>query len=302
MGGAGDSSVVFVDGFAKDKNWIYVSAELKALAEEDIDYTRIFSWKNGQWGCLELDQLAIRSVCAASLPQRAIHFLDEEGEVVTLTPEGLKRERIPDAGTERGRLGCVVRMREIAKNFYVCGTHGQIYRRESSGWAHYDQGVLGPSAPDLNCIDGISKNNIYVVGDRGTILHHGGESWKYDNPLTKEHLRWVRCISQNEIYVCGRKGAFFRGYFSNWTDLSNPTLREHFSCVEVFEGKVYLASASSLYVLDGNQIQRIDTGLSPTPDGHRLHASDGVLWSFGSRHLCFFDGKKWTYVKHPDNP
>jgi hypothetical protein len=36
-------------------------------------------------------------------------------------------------------------------------------------------------------------------------------------------------------------------------------------------------------------------------EGHRLHANDGVLRSFGIEQLACFDGKQFTEVKHPGN-
>ena len=113
---------------------------------------------------------------------------------------------------------------------------------------------------------------------------------------------WVRCVSPSEIYICGQKGGLYLGSHGGWENHSRPDLGVDFWCAEVFGGRLYLAATPRLYEFDGKQVSSLSTGLTPVPDGHRIHANDGVLWSFGTRHLCFFDGKKWTSVKHPDNP
>jgi len=72
-----------------------------------------------------------------------------------------------------------------------------------------------------------------------------------------------------------------------------------FSSLAHFMGKIYLAAEGGLFVYDGTAVAPVKT---PNDDVSKLDANDGVLWSFGIHHLQFFDGKKWTYVQHPDNP
>jgi hypothetical protein len=43
----------------------------------------------------------------------------------------------------------------------------------------------------------------------------------------------------------------------------------------------------------------VGLGRSITTD--RLHASEGLLWSIGSKDILVFDGQTWKEVLHPDN-
>jgi hypothetical protein len=305
MAKAGGSAVIFIDGSVKSRNWVVVSAELAALVEGDHDYTRVFSFKDGVWNHFDLEGVVVNSVFAVPSPGHGTYFLAREGRVIVLTPEGRKDEVIQDAGAERGKLGYVTRMRQIGQRLYVCGAAGQVYRREATSWVHIDQGIAeaagSGSRSTLYGIDGTAEDDIYTVGQRGLVAHRNGQGWKKSNLPTNDFLMAVRCVSREEVYVCGRNGSFFRGHFGDWENLSVPKMKEHFWAVEVFLGKIYLAASNGLHLLDGKKVIPLDTGILPKPDAYRLQARDGVLWSFGNQHLCYFDGETWSYVPHPDN-
>jgi hypothetical protein len=300
-----DTRVVFKDGFAKAKDWVVLASELASLADDEVDFTRAFTFKSGAWRHVDLEGVSVRAVQGAPPPARGTYFLGRAGEVIHVSPDGTSTELLTDAGTDPGKLGYVNRMRAIAGTLYVCGTNGQVYRRNRSGWEHFDKEIRAANkdtGPNLYGIDGAMEESIFVVGDSGSVLRHDGEKWSREEPFTSEILTSVRCISREEVYVCGRNGKLFRRQAVRWEDLSLRRGGVHFWSVEVFEQQAFLASSNGLYAIQQGKLLPVDTGLNPKPDAYRLHAVDGVLWSFGNHNLCFFDGKKWTYVKHPDNP
>ena len=98
------------------------------------------------------------------------------------------------------------------------------------------------------------------------------------------------------------KTSLQKAFSKNMTSLSgNDSITDNFWGIEYFQGKIYLASLNGLFVLDDGHISTIKTGLTPEIKGYRLHANDGVLWSFGVDDLAFFDGNNWQRVIHPDN-
>lgn len=301
-----ETGVFFIDGSVKEKDWIVLITQLKSLADEEGDFTRVFTLKNGVWKYFDLKDLAIRSVATRPAPARGTYFLGKDGHIVLIVPEGRKSEQIADAGTGAGKLGYVNLIREIGGAFYVCGANGQVYRRDSSGWVHCDEGLRNPAdgapAPDLYGMDGLSADNFYVVGENAAVFHFDGAAWKRESAPASDTLRWVRAFALDRVFACGRNGTFLRRAGNTWESLSDPRIRTHFWCLEEFAGDIYLAGADGLYRYDGKALNIIDTGLTPKLDGNRLYAHDGVLWSFGMERLGFFDGKQWTYVKHPDNP
>ena len=90
-----------------------------------------------------------------------------------------------------------------------------------------------------------------------------------------------------------------------FSDLSGVDDNQNFTGMELFDGKLFLASNLDLFAYDPSRrkIGRIVTTLKPDlQDSHILEAKDGVLWSFGFKDLAYFDSKTWTRVDHPDNP
>ncbi|SRR5713101_1512253 len=300
-----DAAVIFTDGYVKSKDWVIIVSELASLADEDVELTRIFTFKAGVWRHFDFDGWSIRSICGISKPDARTYYLAKDGRIKVKTLDGWAEEAIADAGNGEGKYGYVNRIREIGGHLFVCGVAGQVYLRERSGWVHFDEGILANKtlaiANTFYGIAGNSRQDMYLVGRRGLVCHYGGKSWQPEYLPTSETLRGVCCVSPDEVYICGRNGSFFKGRKSNWINYSIPKADRHFWSVEVFREKIYVAASDGLYVFDEDKVKPLETGLKPVPDGNRLHANEGVLWSFGVEHLCSFDGKKWTYVKHPDN-
>lgn len=303
--GKSDARVRFTDGFIFNKELIVIAAAIESL--EDYEHSRIFSIKNGQWFHYDVDTV-VWSICGIEKPTRAMFTMGRDGQIFYTKNQRPFKETISDAGIGEGKLGYLSAIREIDGTLYCCGSSGQIYRREDGNWAHFDKGVLDRDAIaqkkrlDLYCLGGTSKNDIYAVGQRGILFHNNGKAWTQMKSPTALDLNWVRCVTPDEVYLCGNDGGFFKGSMGEWENHSAPDLDEEFWCIEIFRGAVYLAATSGIYVFDGKKVSKVSTKLRPAPDGQRLHARDGLLWSFGGKHLCFFDGDTWTYVKHPDNP
>jgi hypothetical protein len=298
---------MFTDGFVFNRDWVVVASQLEEAAEEEYEHSRIFTYKNGAWMHFDLN-LVINSVCGAREPAPALYCMARGGEINVQRKGGAAEEEIEDAGTGRGSLGYVTRLRQIGGRLYACGVAGQIYRRGDDGaWSHFDRSVLDPQGPpkalDLYCIDGTSESDIYAVGQRGLLWHFDGKMWtRLDSP-TRSDINWVRCVSPSEVYLCGNRGGFFRGSRRDgWQDFSVEDMREEFWCVEHFRGGAYLAAISGVFAFDGARILRVESKPFAPTQGHRLHAADGVLWSFGIDELSFYDGNAWAHVPHPDNP
>jgi len=299
-----DMSVTFTGGFVTKRDWIVISTRISAL-DDDVQHTRVFTFKNGKWVQFDLDSTVV-SLCAIERPVPSLYCLSWDGGINIRRAGGPVEERIKDAGSGKGQLGYLEQIRLIGSSLYVCGVSNQIYRRIRNAWVHFDEGVLDRRDPleaeTLSSIDGSTEENIFAVGSSGQVWNYKGKSWvKIESP-TPGDLSWVRCPSDNEAYVCGSDGLFFQHAKGRWTDLSaSPKKTGDFWCIEMFQNHVYVAGDTGLFVLENKKLSKVDMGFD-CGEGHRLHANDGVLWYFGVDKLAFFDGKKWTYVKHPDNP
>jgi hypothetical protein len=156
-------------------------------------------------------------------------------------------------------------------------------------------------------IDGTGPSDIYAVGFKGEIFHFDGSSWTQIESPTTSNLNRVKCVAADGcggstvVYACGESGALVRGS-GRWELIHTPGFTEDlWGGVEVYEGVVYVAYLGGLMRLERDKLVPVVTGLNPELDGYRLHANDGVLWSFGHDHLGYFDGNAWHAAHCPDN-
>jgi photosystem II stability/assembly factor-like uncharacterized protein len=299
------SQIQFMDGAAvEDVVRIFIAGDLQS---GNYNFSRLFYLRDsGEWGHFDVETIVV-SVCVVAKPRRIYFALGRDGLVWVGESGGGQPfiERIPDAGTVKGKYGYLSQIRDIANDVYVCGDGGQVYRRTSNGWIHIDDGILEKrSRPRSNChngIDGTGPNDIYVVGEYGRIFHFDGKKWKQVGFQTNLHLERVRCVNRDEVYICGAGGLLLRGNRSGWEAIGDSDMTDHIWDLEVFNGNIYLAVEDTLMVYDGKGIASVETKLDPPIDAHRLSAHNGILWSFGEDDLAYYDGKKWTRVVHPDN-
>ncbi|NHZ66674.1 hypothetical protein [Massilia genomosp. 1] len=330
-----DAAVTFVAGCVIEKDYVYLAAKLDSLDIEDA-YTRIFIFDGAKgdsnWVLHDLADWEVVSVgVASSVTPRLYCSLSKDGNVRLEYVGGELVEEIVDAGLSTGdvdKYGYVSKIREIGNHLYVCGLSGQVYRREGGIWKHFDENLLRPvidfaqrierinsgdmsdfdslfdDALALNDVNGIDESDIYTVGDSGKIFHFDGKDWSQVECGIDEILLCIKCVSRDEVWICGYNGALLKG---NWkkgfVDVSGVDDNDVYSSVEVFKDVVYLASETGLSIFNGNKIQRLKTGLVPEIfDGNLLESKDGVLWSFGFKDIAFYDGTEWTRVPFPDNP
>jgi hypothetical protein len=298
------SKVIFRDGAAVGEVvHVFLAASLQA---GDYNLTRLFFYKfDGQWSHKDVETIAI-SVCVIHKPKRIYFALGRDGRIFGVVSGGnWFEETISDAGTGKKKFGYLTQMRNINDELYACGHRGQVYRRTSGGWVHMDNGIIERETKDTaishNAIDGTGPNDIYVVGDGGKIFHYDGRLWDDVSPATNLNLINIRCVSNDEVYVCGKKGLLLRGNYSGWRILCDAEMEADAWDLEFYKSKLYLVLGEKLMVHDGNHLSQVDTKLSPPIDAYHLDSRNGILWSFGEEDLAFFDGNSWTRVIHPDN-
>ena len=286
------------------KNYVYFAGKLKTLDPDVYDFSRVTFYKNAtgaEWWHFDREWNVV-SVCYFSHGDLwGFQSLSLRGDIQFSTNLSTHQEKIADVET----VGAATQIRQIGDRLYVCGMQGQVYRRDEAGWVHIDQGILDRNilvdALHLNTIDGTSERDIYVAGFSGRILHFDGARWDELVSPTNVHLERVHCVSPREVYFCGNKGTFLKLSNGVFTDHSIQS-DDHFWGLTSFEGKVYLATLKGLYVFDGKAVRPVNTKLKPPIGGYRLDARDGQLWSFGVDDLAWYDGKRWSRLKHPDNP
>ena len=94
-----------------------------------------------------------------------------------------------------------------SNNIWAVGAtlHGQIgealiARYDGSMWrtVHIDY-----ESPYLMAVWASAPDDVFAVGDRGTILHYDGNAWTKMDSLTDKQLRDVWGFAHNDVYACG---------------------------------------------------------------------------------------------------
>jgi hypothetical protein len=326
---AAKEPVSFFAGCVIERDYVYVAAKPDVFEDEE-EFTRLFFYdaQDGEapWGHHDLPDWTVVSLCVAEktgFAPRAYAALSRHGEVEFTWPDGSEVEIIEGAGLKVTRppvYGYVNAIRQIGDHLYVCGSGGQVYRRDSSGWRHIADELKTPAPQpsletgvaldelgvhDFADIDGYSSNDIYVAGGSGEIYHFDGKNWTRSKVETTELLNAIHCAENGEVWVCGFNGTILKGnQKSGFKDVSHYDDNMIFSSVRVFEGKTYLAASEGLFVFNEKtgRVENVTAGsLGAVDNANVLDSRDGALWSFGYKDIFAFDGNVWQKVDHPDN-
>ena len=331
------NEIYFLACCAAASDLFYVATQLEEVEPQEITHTRLSVFYAGfddinRWGYHDVNSNTA-SVCIkpkSAGDRRWYCSVSKEGEVELYSNfDGIPdiQEKIADAGLRlskckvkvngksvRAYAGYVTHIRHIGQHLYVCGLNGQVYRRDDrKGWLHLDQGLFNPivdplkheSDNNFTCIDGNAEDDIYAVGDSGCIQHFDGKQWSRIKTECDEHLLWVRCYGPDEVWISGYNGTALVGNARDgFKDVSGVDDNDAFWSVCKHLGRVYFATSSTLYVYDANhggKLAPVVSGLKPELETYSLDQAGGVLWSFGTKDVTWFDGKQWHREQHPDN-
>jgi hypothetical protein len=300
---AHDSSLYFTDGFVVRRDTVIIPAQFRTLLAGTV--SRILFMFGDEWFYHDFDDADVRSVtywdglCYVMGMNGVVHCCGRRGH--DFSPASLRgsyrKTMVPDVAY----YGALFGIRFIGDDVYTCGQSSQVYIQRGSEWKHIDDEILTRGGITLEDIDGTGPEDMYAVGWKGTIYYYDGKRWeKLDSP-TNRHLSNVRCVSRDEVYVCGNGGSIFRGHKHSWEFIGDPEFTDNFWGMAVFENQLFLAHNLGLMKHDGNELIPIDIDIGKTLSCHRLHGTDGVLWSFGEKELLRYDGNSWTEVICPEN-
>jgi hypothetical protein len=90
-----------------------------------------------------------------------------------------------------------------------------------------------------------------------------------------------------------------RGSANGWDILGAGQIAHDIWGCEVFRDRLYVSTSNDVYVFDDNKFVAEDIGSRATGATSKLHANDGVLWSFGTKFLSYTDGSSWIPVSIP---
>lgn len=281
---------VFVRGAARYHDLVYILSKGKSLLEQDIAHASVICVDQGGWADAINTEWDTTAIAVAQSPSEKAVVVGEDGDVVTYVGGKSDREKItPDPVMIRNA-------RCIGGHVFACGMKRQVYKRVDEGkWVDHSAPFPGGNVTaGFEAIDGYSDSEIYAVGWSGEIWEYDGSNWVDRGSPANLILSSVCCASNNVVYICGQQGVLIKGRRSAWEIVQwEDDVSVDLWDLCWFQDKLYVATMSNLYTLDGNNLVEVDFGEIETPTCYNLTSAEGVLWSIGRDDVASFDGKKW---------
>ncbi|MEM7675333.1 MAG: hypothetical protein AAF449_04940 [Myxococcota bacterium] len=139
-----------------------------------------------------------------------------------------------------------------ADDLYAVGgspSRGRMTRFDGQAWTDVD---LGLEVPLLNWAFGFGANDVFVVGNQGTVLRRTGQGWTATATITDQDLWGVWGANPNDVWAVGGNGreegqaTLLRFDGASWRRVEVPALSR--SGVFAFF-KVWGTSADNVYVV-----------------------------------------------------
>jgi hypothetical protein len=159
---------------------------------------------------------------------------------------------------------------------------------------------LFPPLGTLNYQDvwGSSENNIFAVGDYGTIAHFGGTEWELMDSGTMYTMYAVWGSGPNDVYVVGESGIVIHYDGTSWERLTIE-VSDYLSCIwGSAADDVYIGASAYVYHYDGEEWTRGDYLGSYDTKYDMWGSSPTNIFAVGYNGAAFhYDGSGWTDIR-----
>jgi hypothetical protein len=226
------------------------------------------------------------------------------GSVHVDTDGGSTVEIIDPSGAGPNFLRWLWEIRPIGRSVYAAGMLRMVYRRLGPGkWVSCNRGaeVTSPDEVDagFRSIDGFAEDDLIAVGLHGEIWLGDGRGWSRVDSPTNVRLDRVRCVAPGLAYACGAAGVILRGEGHRWSAVDQSETEDTFWDMAYFAGRLYLATTRALFVLDGDELARVEMIPDREITTEFVDAGPQTLWSVGRNDMVTFDGSQWVILAPP---
>lgn len=149
-----------------------------------------------------------------------------------------------------------------------------------------DMDVVGGIRAPLHSIYGLSRNQIFAVGDVAIALQFNGLVWEAISGLDRPNLdvtyRRVWGLSPKDAYILGDKGVLLRFDGFRWNQIPLSSSSDFFDILGTDPGDLYLSSDKGIYRFDGRTASLLIKGTQPQAlwgpdDSHFYGAADDIV-------------------------
>jgi hypothetical protein len=282
--------IELIRGAAYLSDMVVFLCKSKELMEKNIAHTLVYGIDIDEWCSFTQADWDASAIAVARDPSRHIVVIGEDGDVLVHAGENSTKEVLPS----EARM--IRNARYLDGKVFACGMQRQVFVRSADGqWTDISapSGVPGEEV-GFEAIDGYSAQEIYAVGWNGEIWQYDGAKWSNRGSLSNLTLTAVCCAPDGTVYAAGQQGMMIRGKGDVWAPIEwNEPVNDDLWDLCWFGDRLYVATATGLYTLNGNALEPVDFGDATPQSCFSLSAFDGVLWSVGPNDAVSFDGKRW---------
>ena len=275
---------------------------------ESEHYTRVFYYypddpPEEQWGHRGLQHTRGLVGCACFKPEERWVFVNRDAGVY-VAGHGAKTFEAPI----HTHYPYIANVRCIAGGHAYAVQHNRgVYRRDApSQWTKLENGLFPDGVKQVlkvgfMDIDGFTEQDIYACGRSADLWHYDGTLWTpctLPEELHDNVLEFIVCGGDGLVYMGTNWRTLVRGRGQAWEVIHQSATDTVFESMAWYDGYLYVATASALYRLVGDDLERV--GYGPGDDLQYtfgwLAAGDGILLSAGIRDASLYDGKRWQTV------
>lgn len=287
--------LTFGGGWISTRERIIIPSESPELMEEGTAHTKVLIYRKGQWSHHKL-AWASTAITGRNDPALEVLVLGVDGEVLRGEAANLSEEAVDSPAKLPGPMRDI---RVVGKHAFAVGMGRSAFRRDRPGqWTRVDADLRSKKGDikGLNSVDGFSESDVYAAGLEGEIWHFDGKAWDAMDSPTNVALQRVLCVDPRQVFIVGMAATLLHLRGGRFEAMEHDVAKENFYGMSWFKGRLYVAGRK-LYRLEDDGLTEVDLGLGDGFTCGQLDSNDGVIWSFGARHLAYStDGDRWTQV------
>lgn len=152
-----------------------------------------------------------------------------------------------------------------------------------------------PSSNSLKGVWGSSSNNVFAVGDSGTVLHYDGNQWLTLDSGTSVTLYNVWGNTADDVFAVGSNGTILHYDGTQWIAMNSNTSSTLIDIWGHSSSQVFAVGESgTILSYDGNQWTTMNSNTSTSLWGIWGHSNTDVFAGGQNGTILHYDGNQWT--------